>query len=190
MTTMAADRETDKTAPRCGCCGRAMRTGAAGRAGQHAGSVHLRPVRVVGGATLHADAGDTARSSGCVALAAVSGTDTGAGRQSDPDPAERRLGSDLGLLSDLRDGGDRQVRGLPADGHSGCGAALQQPRRVQHAAGEAFVLVPDAGRLWKQFKSEGVAGLGPVEDRSHGLREFVVTDPDGNRIRVGSPTPD
>jgi hypothetical protein len=29
-----------------------------------------------------------------------------------------------------------------------------------------------------------------VEDREHGLREFVVTDPDGNRIRVGSPIPD
>jgi uncharacterized glyoxalase superfamily protein PhnB len=57
------------------------------------------------------------------------------------------------------------------------------------AAGQAFVLVPDAGRLWKQLKSQGAPGLGPVEDREHGLREFVVTDPDGNRIRVGSPIP-
>jgi catechol 2,3-dioxygenase-like lactoylglutathione lyase family enzyme len=55
--------------------------------------------------------------------------------------------------------------------------------------GQAFVLVPDAGRLWKQLKSQGAPGLGPVEDREHGLREFVVTDPDGNRIRVGSPIP-
>jgi catechol 2,3-dioxygenase-like lactoylglutathione lyase family enzyme len=54
-------------------------------------------------------------------------------------------------------------------------------------AGQALVLVPDASRLWKQLKSQGAAGLGPVEDREHGLREFVVTDPDGNRIRVGSP---
>src|SRR3954454_17148281 len=56
-------------------------------------------------------------------------------------------------------------------------------------AGQAFVLVPDAARLWKQLKSQGAPGLGPVEDREHGLREFVVTDPDGNRIRVGSPVP-
>jgi catechol 2,3-dioxygenase-like lactoylglutathione lyase family enzyme len=56
------------------------------------------------------------------------------------------------------------------------------------AAGQAFVLVPDATRLWKQLKSQGAPGLGPVEDREHGLREFVVTDPDGNRIRVGSRT--
>jgi catechol 2,3-dioxygenase-like lactoylglutathione lyase family enzyme len=53
--------------------------------------------------------------------------------------------------------------------------------------GQAFVLVPDARRLWKQLKSQDAPGLGRVEDRDHGLREFVVTDPDGNRIRVGSP---
>jgi hypothetical protein len=31
--------------------------------------------------------------------------------------------------------------------------------------------------------------LGRVEDREHGLRGFVVTDPDGNQIRVGSAIP-
>src|SRR3954452_12899604 len=48
------------------------------------------------------------------------------------------------------------------------------------AAGQAFVIVPDVGRLWKHLRSQDAAGLGPVEDRSHGLREFIVTDPDGN----------
>jgi hypothetical protein len=28
-----------------------------------------------------------------------------------------------------------------------------------------------------------------VQDQASGLREFVVTDPDGNHIRVASPTP-
>ena len=55
------------------------------------------------------------------------------------------------------------------------------------APGQAFVHVADARRLWKQLKDAGVAGIGPVEDQPHGLREFVATDPDGNRIRVGSP---
>jgi uncharacterized glyoxalase superfamily protein PhnB len=41
--------------------------------------------------------------------------------------------------------------------------------------------------LWKQLKSQGASGLGPVEDQPYGLREFVVVDPDGNKIRVGSP---
>jgi uncharacterized glyoxalase superfamily protein PhnB len=40
--------------------------------------------------------------------------------------------------------------------------------------------------LWKQLKSQGASGLGPVEDQPYGLREFVVVDPDGNKIRVGS----
>lgn len=57
------------------------------------------------------------------------------------------------------------------------------------APGQAFVHVTDAGRLWKQLKSAAVPGIGPVQEQPHGLREFVVTDPDGNRIRVGSPIP-
>jgi catechol 2,3-dioxygenase-like lactoylglutathione lyase family enzyme len=56
--------------------------------------------------------------------------------------------------------------------------------------GQAFVQVPDAARLWKQLKSQNMPGLGPVEERDYGLREFVVTDPDGNRIRVGTPVRD
>jgi hypothetical protein len=67
------------------------------------------------------------------------------------------------------------------------GVELHFSRRdASAAAGEAFVMVPDAGRLWKRYKSQDAAGLG----QPHGLREFVVTDPDGNRIRVGSPIPD
>jgi catechol 2,3-dioxygenase-like lactoylglutathione lyase family enzyme len=58
------------------------------------------------------------------------------------------------------------------------------------APGHAFLHVADARRLWKQLKDAGVAGIGPVEDQPHGLREFVATDPDGNRIRVGSPIHD
>jgi len=57
------------------------------------------------------------------------------------------------------------------------------------AAGEAFIHVPDAGMLWKQLKSRGVPGLGPVEDQPYGLREFVAVDLDGNKIRFGSPVP-
>jgi catechol 2,3-dioxygenase-like lactoylglutathione lyase family enzyme len=55
--------------------------------------------------------------------------------------------------------------------------------------GAAFIHVSDAGMLWKQLKSRGVPGLGPVEDQPYGLREFVVVDPDGSKIRFGSPVP-
>ena len=28
-----------------------------------------------------------------------------------------------------------------------------------------------------------------IADQDYGLREFVLTDPDGNRVRIGSPRP-
>jgi len=63
----------------------------------------------------------------------------------------------------------------------------------EHAAivrpGEAFVHVKDALALWKRLRSADVAGVGRVEDRDYGLREFAVMDPDGNRVRFGSPVP-
>ena len=48
----------------------------------------------------------------------------------------------------------------------------------------------DAGRWWKQLRSADMEGLGQVEDFDYGMREFMITDPDGNQLRVGSPIPD
>jgi catechol 2,3-dioxygenase-like lactoylglutathione lyase family enzyme len=59
---------------------------------------------------------------------------------------------------------------------------------VAASPGQAFLHVPDAGKLWKELQDLGVVDVGPLEDRPSGLREFVVTDPDGNGIRVRSRT--
>ena len=48
---------------------------------------------------------------------------------------------------------------------------------VQVSVGPSVPHVPDAGRLWKQLQLRSLTGLGPVEDRPSGLREFVVIDP-------------
>lgn len=56
-------------------------------------------------------------------------------------------------------------------------------------AGRAFIHVRDAAALHEKLRSVGVDDLGPVEDQDYGLREFAVTDPDGNLIRFGSPVP-
>jgi catechol 2,3-dioxygenase-like lactoylglutathione lyase family enzyme len=53
--------------------------------------------------------------------------------------------------------------------------------------GECFVHVGDARQLWKRLHDHAVAGVGPIADTDYGLREFVVTDADGNRVRFGSP---
>lgn len=55
-------------------------------------------------------------------------------------------------------------------------------------AGQSFIHVTDAAKLWKQLRDRDVEGLGQVEDQDYGLREFVLTDPDGNHVRFGSPS--
>jgi hypothetical protein len=49
------------------------------------------------------------------------------------------------------------------------------------------VHVGDALMLWKRLRHLGVDGVGPIAEQHYGLRESAVTDPDGNRIRIGSP---
>ena len=73
--------------------------------------------------------------------------------------------------------------------HSG-GMELHFSSRPDTPAVLAFLQVVDAGALWKRLTSDGVAGLGPVQDQPWGLREFIVTDPDGNRIRIASGIPE
>jgi uncharacterized glyoxalase superfamily protein PhnB len=55
--------------------------------------------------------------------------------------------------------------------------------------GTCFLHAVDAMKLWKQLRHQGVDGVGEIADQDYGYREFVLTDPDGNRIRFGSPLP-
>jgi uncharacterized glyoxalase superfamily protein PhnB len=50
-----------------------------------------------------------------------------------------------------------------------------------------FLHVHDARALWKRLMAEQITRIGPVQDQDYGLREFVISDPDGNRPRIGSP---
>jgi len=70
------------------------------------------------------------------------------------------------------------------------GMELRFSNRPDTPAVLVFLQVVEAGALWKRLKSEGVDGLGPVQDQPWGLREFIATDPDGNRIRVASGIPE
>ena len=54
----------------------------------------------------------------------------------------------------------------------------------------AAIRVGDPARLWKKLTSQQATGLGPVEDHPWGIRDFTATDPDGNTLRFGHPTPD
>jgi catechol 2,3-dioxygenase-like lactoylglutathione lyase family enzyme len=189
MTTLAGDTVREQGAPRCGCCGQAVPVGRLVELGSTPG------VFICERCALWA----ARRSS---RMPVVSLDPRGLvrwlrSRLRTSQPATMVVpvlpSADLDRTSGFYQGFGMEERGR-SDGYlimGFLGVELHfSDREGSGVAGEAFVMVPDAGRLWKRYKSQGAGGLGPVEDLPHGMREFVVTDPDGNRIRVGSPIPD
>jgi hypothetical protein len=189
MTTMASDPVTGQAAPRCGCCGRALPVSRLVELGSTPG------VFICDQCALWA-----ARRSTRMPVVSL-----------DPRSLVRRLRSRWGasrpatMVTPILPSADLELTSLFYQGYGMeqltredgylimgfLGVELHfSYREGSVTAGEAFVMVPDAGRLWKRYRSQDAPGLGPVEDKPHGLREFLVTDPDGNRIRVGSPIPD
>lgn len=62
-----------------------------------------------------------------------------------------------------------------------------------------YVLTDDVGGLYEAFRaglraaygkipSRGIPRIGPLKDMSYGVRQFLMTDPGGNCVRVGQPT--
>jgi len=54
----------------------------------------------------------------------------------------------------------------------------------------ASLAAPSTLAIWRDsegLKDRGIAGAAKITKPEYGLRELVVTDPDGNRIRLGSP---
>ena len=48
------------------------------------------------------------------------------------------------------------------------------------------VMVPDVDRVWQRVNEMGVRVAASIEDRSYGLRDFTIIDPDGFGIRFGA----
>ena len=72
----------------------------------------------------------------------------------------------------------------PTESHSGC-----------------YVLTDDVDTLYAAFRAglkaaygriptRGLPRVGPLKDMSYGVRQFLMTDPGGNSIRVGQPISD
>jgi hypothetical protein len=69
------------------------------------------------------------------------------------------------------------------------GVELHFLRHGTVAPSTCFVHVADATKMWKQLRNLDIDGVGDVADQDYGLREFTLTDPDGNQVRFGSPLP-
>ena len=189
MTTAAPDTERPTSAARCGCCGRAVHASRltelgstpgvfictscalwAARRSSNVPVLRLDP-RLAARWVRHRIAGTMGPAT--MAIPILYSTDL--------DRTATYYGP-LGLKVIERHDAFLVMRTGSAELHFASG-------HVSPAPGQAFLHVPDAGKLWKDLQGLGVVDVGPLEDRPSGLREFVVTDPDGNRIRVGSRTP-
>jgi catechol 2,3-dioxygenase-like lactoylglutathione lyase family enzyme len=50
------------------------------------------------------------------------------------------------------------------------------------------VMVPNVDDYWKLVKEMGVQIVIPIADRYYGLRDFIITDPDGFGVRFATPS--
>ncbi|MCC6268307.1 MAG: VOC family protein [Dehalococcoidia bacterium] len=73
----------------------------------------------------------------------------------------------------------------------GCGLFLQLSRRLGELplrpAANIRVMVPDVDACWHLAGELRAPVFVPIGDRDYGLRDFIVTDPDGFGIRFASP---
>jgi hypothetical protein len=65
--------------------------------------------------------------------------------------------------------------------------------------GGCYIITDQVDALYETFRaglkaaygkipSRGIPRIGPIKDTSYGVRQFLMTDPGGNSIRVGQPT--
>lgn len=55
--------------------------------------------------------------------------------------------------------------------------------------GAVYFIVPDAAQCLSDFVQQGVTPSNTLADTPWGTREFLLTDPDGNRLRFASDLP-
>jgi len=91
----------------------------------------------------------------------------------------------LGFKIDRRDGHFAQMswedHHFFLDEQAGLPQASESPRV------NVRVLVPNVDFYWQQVQDLGVPIISPIADRSYGLRDFIVSDPDGFGVRFATP---
>ena len=50
------------------------------------------------------------------------------------------------------------------------------------------IMVPNVDHYWKRAKEIGAKVVIPIADRYYGLRDFIISDPDGFGIRFATPS--
>jgi len=71
-----------------------------------------------------------------------------------------------------------------ANSHEGDQAPLSVPLQVPPA--NIRVMVPNVDEYWRLAQDLGARIVVPIADRSYGLRDFTLADPDGFGVRFAS----
>lgn len=58
----------------------------------------------------------------------------------------------------------------------------------ERGPGEVFVIMDNADAYFEKVKAAGAEVIFEIGDRPYGMRDFMVADPDGNRLSFGTPT--
>ncbi|MCW5806797.1 MAG: VOC family protein [Deltaproteobacteria bacterium] len=98
--------------------------------------------------------------------------------------SQRYYRDKLGFKIDWTDG-DPADFGAVTRGHT----QLFMCQRCQgHPGSWLWVFTPDVDRLHKELVQRGALIQSPPDDKPWGVREMQVADPDGNVLRIGSPS--
>ena len=71
--------------------------------------------------------------------------------------------------------------------HDVDGENIKLPEQSSFPLANLRIMVPNVDTYWKLVKEMGAQIIIPVADRYYGLRDFIVTDPDGFGVRFASP---
>jgi uncharacterized glyoxalase superfamily protein PhnB len=64
--------------------------------------------------------------------------------------------------------------------------AVDGPAAAGAEAASCYLTVPDVDEWYARLRASGLA-VGDLEDKPWGMREFTMTDDDGNALRIGQP---
>jgi len=71
-----------------------------------------------------------------------------------------------------------------SDSHEGDQVTLSVP--LQFPPANIRVMVPNVDDYWRLAQDLGARIVAPIADRSYGLRDFTIADPDGFGVRFAS----
>lgn len=72
--------------------------------------------------------------------------------------------------------------------HEITGSNVELPEPSKFPLVNIRVMVPDVDDYWKLAKEMGAQIVIPISDRYYGLRDFIISDPDGFGVRFATPS--